>query len=634
MANPDLQRESGEPQEPATRGRPMEIVYLPSAFDMGEFPSEEPAQASPEPASAPATPVPASTEAAASTEVAAPPPAAEAPSPEPHPPLDFSSRAPAPLVTPLRSAGDDSGEHVTLLEVLESGEHVTWQEAVAIVQQLCAELKDVPSHAPVLVEPGAIQITAGGQLHLMTSQQGGDPLVIQLGRLLRAMLSTETVPAELRLLVSQATFELAIFESVEQFAAALDKLLGPPDPAEVKAAFRRVLHQPHERPLVLSPPPPAEPFVPSRPIPPLLPEPAQPRQRPRRSLRRFDASGLIARVAVSAAVLAAIVIGGITLTKEPLVAPSHGASMPPPPPEAAVPPPQLALSPAATPTAPPTRSINGPVEAEPSPRPPARTERIGRSGPRAIIVPAPAPDLAETTGTLPRPVPKLSANDSPADMVRRASALFGEGKASDATILLDLLVMTAPLYEPAAGALPAEGTSALHASQRLLLPNIASRELDKATAALQSGDADRAVTLGGGVSAMLDRFDPDSVSPLRQRLDQLLRKANAARSAAENTVYGGKDLDVIPPQPLSRQFPLGPPQGVPPQRVGTLELIVGKAGDVEFVKLHTPLNRYHERMIVSAVKAWRYSPALRAGKPVRFRLTISINLPESGAGES
>jgi hypothetical protein len=219
-------------------------------------------------------------------------------------------------------------------------------------------------------------------------------------------------------------------------------------------------------------------------------------------------------------------------------------------------------------------------------------------------------------------------------MVRRASALFNEGKASDATILLDLLVMTAPLYEPAAGALPAEGMSALNASQRLLLPNIASRELDKATAALTSGDADRAVTLAGGVSVMLDRFDPDSVSPLRPRLDQLLRKANAARSAAENTVYGGKDLDVIPPQPLSRQFPEGPPQGVPPQRVGTLELIVGKTGDVEFVKLHTPLNRYHERMIVSAVKAWRYSPALKAGKPVRFRLTISINLPESGAGES
>ena len=88
---------------------------------------------------------------------------------------------------------------------------------------------------------------------------------------------------------------------------------------------------------------------------------------------------------------------------------------------------------------------------------------------------------------------------------------------------------------------------------------------------------------------------------------------------------------MIPPEPLSRQFPEGVPRESHP-RVGTLELIIGKTGDVEFVKLHTPLNRYHERMIVSAVKAWRYRPALKAGNPVRFRLTISVNLPESPAG--
>jgi len=69
---------------------------------------------------------------------------------------------------------------------------------------------------------------------------------------------------------------------------------------------------------------------------------------------------------------------------------------------------------------------------------------------------------------------------------------------------------------------------------------------------------------------------------------------------------------------------------VPPHRVGTLEMIVGKDGTVEFVKLHTPLNRYHERMIVSAAKAWLYRPATKGGRPVRYRLTVTINLPENG----
>ena len=133
---------------------------------------------------------------------------------------------------------------------------------------------------------------------------------------------------------------------------------------------------------------------------------------------------------------------------------------------------------------------------------------------------------------------------------------------------------------------------------------------------------------------MLDRFDSDSAYPLRSKLQQLVRRTEAARNATENAVYGATDGDVTPPRPLSRQFPEGVPSGIPAARIGTLDLIVGKKGDVEFVKLHTPMNRYHERMIVSAVKAWRYSPALREGKPVRFRLTISVNLPEAGNGPS
>ena len=153
----------------------------------------------------------------------------------------------SPDRTPVPEAPSGPDDALTLLQVLEGGEHVSWREAVAIVQQLCLQLKDVPSHAPVLIEPGAIQITSAGHLHLLSSQQGGDPLVIQLGRLLRSMVSTESVPSELRLLISQATFELAIFESVDQFARALDGLSGPPDTTEVKTAFRKAAHHTADR---------------------------------------------------------------------------------------------------------------------------------------------------------------------------------------------------------------------------------------------------------------------------------------------------------------------------------------------------------------------------------------------------
>ena len=59
-------------------------------------------------------------------------------------------------------------------------------------------------------------------------------------------------------------------------------------------------------------------------------------------------------------------------------------------------------------------------------------------------------------------------------------------------------------------------------------------------------------------------------------------------------------------------------------------MVIGRDGSVAFVKLHTPLNRHHERMIVSPAKAWRYRPATRSGKPVMYRILVKVNLPESG----
>jgi hypothetical protein len=63
--------------------------------------------------------------------------------------------------------------------------------------------------------------------------------------------------------------------------------------------------------------------------------------------------------------------------------------------------------------------------------------------------------------------------------------------------------------------------------------------------------------------------------------------------------------------------------------VGTLDWLINQEGTVEIVRLYTALNRYHERMIVSAAKAWRYKPASKEGRPVKFRIVSPINLPES-----
>jgi hypothetical protein len=164
----------------------------------------------------------------------------------------------------------------------------------------------------------------------------------------------------------------------------------------------------------------------------------------------------------------------------------------------------------------------------------------------------------------------------------------------------------------------------------LLLPVLAAQGYDRAKSALEAGETERALALGRETAAILERPASNGTPAQKDALRQLMDQASLARASAQETVYSVADVGVVPPRPLSRQFPASTPYGVPPHRVGTLEMIIGTDGLVEFVKLHTPLNRYHERMIVSAAKAWTYRPATRAGKRVKYRLTVQINLPESG----
>jgi hypothetical protein len=55
-----------------------------------------------------------------------------------------------------------------------------------------------------------------------------------------------------------------------------------------------------------------------------------------------------------------------------------------------------------------------------------------------------------------------------------------------------------------------------------------------------------------------------------------------------------------------------------------LKLVVNGRGAVESVRLQSPSNRYHDRFWVSAAKTWRFQPALKDGRPVKFLKSIVI----------
>ena len=91
-------------------------------------------------------------------------------------------------------------------------------------------------------------------------------------------------------------------------------------------------------------------------------------------------------------------------------------------------------------------------------------------------------------------------------------------------------------------------------------------------------------------------------------------------------VYSMADASVQPPIIVRPVLPASPPPGVPPDKVGTIELIVDENGDVEQVRLISPTNRYQDRMLVAHAKSWKFQPATKDGEPVKFRTRVRVTI--------
>jgi hypothetical protein len=198
--------------------------------------------------------------------------------------------------------------------------------------------------------------------------------------------------------------------------------------------------------------------------------------------------------------------------------------------------------------------------------------------------------------------------------------------------LFDAILLKNPLYRPDSARMSPEALSAFRNSKRAILTAMVRSHYHDGRAALDAGDFSLAIIEGERARALLKDLDEldinveagDVIADLRN----LLTLASAARTAEEDKVYTIDDSGVVPPRPLGRQLSAASMPRISLRPTGRLEIHVGRSGRVEAVKLDTPMNGYHDRMLVSAVKAWHYKPAVRNGKPVRFSLMVTIRLPD------
>jgi protein TonB len=119
-------------------------------------------------------------------------------------------------------------------------------------------------------------------------------------------------------------------------------------------------------------------------------------------------------------------------------------------------------------------------------------------------------------------------------------------------------------------------------------------------------------------------------APLPQPTPQQSVRQAAAVSPPEpdvnepQRIYKTGDAGLTEAVLIKPYLPETPDPQTPPDRLGTLELVVDAAGNVEFARLRSPFNRYRERWWVYVAKNWKFRPALKDGRPVKSLKRIVI----------
>ncbi|HEX2442988.1 MAG TPA: energy transducer TonB [Vicinamibacterales bacterium] len=105
------------------------------------------------------------------------------------------------------------------------------------------------------------------------------------------------------------------------------------------------------------------------------------------------------------------------------------------------------------------------------------------------------------------------------------------------------------------------------------------------------------------------------------------RAERGSDAPATESVYSRANDEVEPPVIMRPQIRSEPPVGIQGRpRLATLILDIDEQGSVSQVRLASVSaeERYYAAMMVAAAKAWRFRPAHKDGRPVRYRLRLRV----------
>jgi TonB family protein len=246
-----------------------------------------------------------------------------------------------------------------------------------------------------------------------------------------------------------------------------------------------------------------------------------------------------------------------------------------------------------------------------------------------------------------------------------AFCLFALGRTAEAESVAEALIRRDPLLHLDENAAAPRIEEMFTSVRRRLLPDLIRAEYRDARTSAEQKDLSTAESRFKRVRRLLDEATRLGVSDatledLALTVDGFLALTRAAADAAPGSapaaapeaassrpapvpssdstsreparIYDISDQEVTAPVAV---FQKAPPTSWPTPVATALSgvkgsaivaIVVDEKGDVADAAIVEPIHPLYDRLLLSAVRHWKYKPALRAGVPVRYRESVRVEL--------
>ncbi len=212
----------------------------------------------------------------------------------------------------------------------------------------------------------------------------------------------------------------------------------------------------------------------------------------------------------------------------------------------------------------------------------------------------------------------------------RAFCLLALGRQADARAAIEAVVNLDPLYVPSEDDTPPKIRAAFRDARRSALPDVLDHLFSRAKNAYDSKNFIEAAAGFSRILALLD--DPDlTLEPGPRSNMRAMAKDFLGLTQATTTLFDAAWKEVTPPVPERTTIDIPRSMG-PIGAAATLaiEVILTAQGTVESATLRTPDTSGLAPLVLRAALAWRYRPAVREGRPVRYRMLVQVVIPPRG----